>query len=72
MKLVEKGLELFDRYFVHFFVSCIHLFFILLSAWLERGGLVGLGVVMFLVSFAAFEWLQRLGTGKEEERPDSS
>jgi hypothetical protein len=66
MTFVEKGLELFDRYFVHLFITSIHLFFIALSAWLERGDLVGLGLVMFVVSFGAFQWLGQLGM--EEKR----
>ena len=69
-RVVEKGLSLFDRYFVHFFVSCIHLFFIALSAWLKRGDLVVLGVVMFTVSFGAFEWLRRLAAEKAD--PDEN
>ena len=66
MKLVAWGLGLFDRFFVHFFVSSIHVFFICLSFWLERGDLVALGVVMFALSFAAFEGISRYGKEEEE------
>ena len=66
MKLVDWGLGLFDRLFTHFFVSSIHIFFICLSLWLGRGDLAALGVVMFIVSFAAFEGVWRLGDGDGE------
>ena len=55
MKFKTKIMELFDRYFVHIFISSMHIFFIFLSAWLDRADLVLLGVVVFPFSFAAFE-----------------
>ena len=53
-RLVKKSLGIFDRHFVHLFVSAMHLFFICLSAWLGRYDLVSLGMVIFPVSFFAF------------------
>ena len=64
--VVGRGLALFDRCFVHIFVCSIHLFFIFLSAWLGRFDLTTLGAVMFVLSFAAFEWVRRLGAGNGE------
>ena len=47
--------EFFDRFFIHIFISGTHLFFIGLSFWLERFDLLVIGIIMFFISFIAFE-----------------
>jgi len=70
MNLMAKLMDIFDRYFVHFFVSGMHIFFIFLAAWLGRADLVMLGVVVFPFSFGAFELVVGGRFPKPVERSD--
>jgi hypothetical protein len=63
--LDRRLLDIFDRYFVHIFISSLHIFFISLAAWLDRADLVLLGVVVFPLSFASFE-LVAMGNSRSQ------
>ena len=59
--------EMFDRYFIHIFVTIFHLFFIITSVWLERFDLMLLGIVMLVISFVAFETVNRCSSEERNE-----
>jgi len=60
--IMKSCLEIFDKHFVHLFISAMHVFFIGLGAWLERYDLVVLGAAVFPLSFGAFEAVARYGS----------
>jgi len=70
--IIETGLVLFDRYFVHIFVAGTHLFFICLGIWLGRWDLAVLGIVMFVLSFVAFEAVMRYGREEAQEEREGA
>ncbi len=65
--IIEAALGFFDRYFVHFFVCSMHLFFLALALWLKRGDLAALGVIMFIVSFSLFFGVSNYGSQELSE-----
>jgi len=67
--IIDTGLKFFDRYFVHIFISGTHLFFLCLAAWLGRWDLAALGLVMFVLSFVAFQGV--MGYGGDEAGEDN-
>ncbi len=63
-------LDLFDKYFVHFFISCLHLFFIFMGLWLARYDLAVVGIVFLVISLFSFEYVQRYGTEPVTDQKD--
>lgn len=64
----EYLLDLFDRYFIHFFITCLHLFFIFMGLWLARYDLAFLGMVFLVISLCSFELILRYGNDTTLDR----
>ena len=54
--------EFFDKYFIHGFIGLLHVFFIILGAWMDRWDLVIVGIIAFVISIMAFNfsWISLL------------